>query len=40
MIVPFDEELLNPASIDVLLGENLMIESPVDMTMQLLSLQG
>ena len=40
MIVPFDLELLNPASIDVLLGDNLMIESPVDTTMQLHSLQG
>jgi dCTP deaminase len=40
LIVPFDEELLNPASIDVLLGDNLMIESPVDMTMQLHNLQG
>lgn len=35
MIVPFDESLLNPASIDVVLGDHLMIESPVDMGMQL-----
>ena len=28
MVVPFDEELLNPASIDVLLGDHLMIEDP------------
>jgi dCTP deaminase len=27
MIVPFDASLLNPASLDVLLGENLMIET-------------
>jgi dCTP deaminase len=40
MIMPFDQELLNPASIDVLLGDNLMLESPVDTTMQLLSLDG
>jgi dCTP deaminase len=27
MVVPFDAELLNPASLDVLLGDNLMIET-------------
>ena len=27
MVVPFDEKLLNPASLDVRLGNNLMIES-------------
>ena len=26
MVVPFDPELLNPASIDVLLGDRLMVE--------------
>jgi len=27
MVVPFDEELLNPASLDLLLGDHLMVES-------------
>ena len=27
MVVPFDRKLINPASLDVLLGDNLMIES-------------
>jgi dCTP deaminase len=27
MVVPFDEELVNPASLDVLLGDHLMVES-------------
>ena len=27
MVVPFDEELVNPASLDVLLGDYLMVES-------------
>ena len=27
MVVPFDEELLNPASLDLLLGNHLMVES-------------
>ena len=27
MVVPFDEELVNPASLDVLLGNHLMVES-------------
>ena len=27
MVVPFDEKLLNPASLDVLLGNHLMVES-------------
>ena len=27
MVVPFNEELVNPASLDVLLGDHLMIES-------------
>lgn len=27
MVVPFNEELLNPASLDVLLGDHLMVES-------------
>jgi dCTP deaminase len=28
MVVPFDPELINPASIDVLLGDRIMIEVP------------
>ena len=28
MVVPFDPDLVNPASIDVLLGDRLMIEVP------------
>ena len=27
MVVPFNEELVNPASLDVLLGDHLMVES-------------
>ena len=27
MVVPFDEKLVNPASLDVLLGNHLMVES-------------
>ena len=27
MVVPFDEELLNPASLDLRLGDYLMVES-------------
>ena len=29
MVVPFNPELLNPASLDVLLGDNLMVENVV-----------
>ena len=27
MVIPFDKQLLNPASLDVRLGDHLMIES-------------
>lgn len=40
MVVPFNESLLNPASIDVLLGDHLMVEDPLSMDMKLVSLQG
>jgi len=30
MVAPFDEELLNPASLDVVLGDHLMIEDPMN----------
>lgn len=40
MVYPFDEELLNPASIDVRLGDHLMIEHPCQMDLQLVSLAG
>jgi len=38
MVVPFDESLLNPASIDVLLGKHLMVEHPLSMQMQIVDL--
>jgi dCTP deaminase len=40
MVVPFDEELLNPASIDVLLGDYLMIEDPNIEDLQRISIKG
>jgi dCTP deaminase len=40
MIYPFNEELLNPASLDVRLGEYLMIEQPSSMDLQLVSIAG
>ncbi len=38
MVVPFDDSLLNPASIDVLLGDHLMVEHPLNMQMQIVDL--
>ena len=40
MVYPFDEELLNPASLDVRLGEYLMMEHPCSTELQLVSLAG
>ena len=34
MVTPFDEELLNPASLDVVLGDHLMIEDPVNVDLR------
>ena len=31
MVMPFDEELLNPASLDVTLGGRIMVEVPDDL---------
>lgn len=33
-MAPFDEELLNPASLDVVLGDHLMIEDPVNVDLR------
>lgn len=40
MVIPFEEELLNPASLDVRLGYHLMVERPMDMDLELLDLTG
>lgn len=40
MVTPFDEALLNPASLDVRLGDHLMIERAMDMDLELVSLKG
>lgn len=40
MVVPFDPELINPASIDVLLGDRIMIEVPDSPELQLQSITG
>lgn len=38
MVWPFKPELLNPASIDVLLGDHLMIEQPESLKLQRISI--
>ena len=38
MVVPFDPELLNPASIDVLLGNRLMVEVEHSSSMQIMGI--
>lgn len=38
MVVPFNAELLNPASLDVTLGRLIMVESPTDRAMQLIDI--
>jgi len=40
MVVPFDEELLNPASLDVRLGNELMIESIYDPKLVRINISG
>jgi dCTP deaminase len=40
LVVPFEEELLNPASIDVRLGSHLMIEEPMDESLKLIDISG
>lgn len=40
LVVPFNPELLNPASIDVLLGDHVMIENPLSLQMELVDLKG
>lgn len=40
MVTPFDPELLNPASLDVTLGDRIMVEQPQTPDLQLISLQG
>lgn len=38
MVVPFDPELVNPASLDVLLGDRLMVEVPERPELQILGI--
>ena len=38
MVVPFDPELLNPASLDVLLGDRLMVEVEHSSSMQIMGI--
>ena len=38
MVVPFDPELVNPASIDVLLGDRLMVEWEHSSSMQIMGI--
>ena len=38
MVVPFDPELVNPASIDVLLGDRLMVEVEYSSSMQIMGI--
>jgi len=38
MVVPFDPDLVNPASIDVLLGDRLMVEVPDRPELQILGI--
>ena len=40
MVVPFDPDLVNPASIDVLLGDRLMIEVPDRPELQIHGISG
>ena len=40
MVVPFNQDLLNPASIDLLLGDHLMIEDPMNIEQRLISIKG
>jgi len=40
MVIPFNEELLNPASIDVLLGDHLMIEDAMNVDLRKISIRG
>lgn len=40
MVEPFDEELLNPASLDVVLGDYLMIEDPVNVDLRKIDIRG
>ena len=39
MVVPYNEELLNPASLDVMLGDHLMVEVEHTPELQLLSIE-
>ena len=40
MVMPYNEELLNPASIDVLLGDHLMIEDAMNVDLRRISIKG
>ncbi|NBS71851.1 dCTP deaminase, partial [bacterium] len=40
MVVPFDPDLVNPASIDVLLGDRIMIEVPENPQLQIHGIAG
>ena len=40
MVEPFDEELLNPASLDVVLGDHLMIEDPTNVDLRKIDIHG
>ena len=40
MVTPFDPELLNPASLDVTLGDRIMVEQPETPELLLVSLHG
>lgn len=40
MVMPFDEELLNPASLDVTLGSRIMIEVPETPELQVVDILG
>ena len=40
MVEPFDEELLNPASLDVVLGDHLMIEDPTNVDLRKIDIRG
>jgi dCTP deaminase len=40
MVMPFDEELLNPASLDVTLGGRIMVEVPETPELQVVDILG
>jgi len=40
LVTPFDPELVNPASLDVRLGENLLVEVPLTPALEPLSIAG